>query len=166
MPRWFQNELGLTASAGGKTFTFTPAFAIAGRMNGIAQFQDSDAEIVAGIRGVREITEQEFTELGNVAERTQRSRPSSPLGQVRPIETLKSPALPMSQKVGVVSVEPKTGQTESPSERLAEQLPEPSEVIRVERVASPDFLIKEEDRELAVGESGKGKRRRNRGGGK
>lgn len=163
--KWYFSDIGRDITVGGRTYSFTPVGVIGGRMQGILEADgqaEADLDLAVQRRaGVVSIPKDEYDQLLGKADRMGSSRPSSPLSQPRAVEATvgRGPSL-STQKQGVTRAPSETEGLASPSESR-DALPEPQDLIRIERVASPELIVKEEDR-LATSPEATEKKRRGR----
>lgn len=150
MPRYFFTENARQPLViSGRTYEFKPCGIIGGHLQGILEAADPQAEHELGVyaaqrRGVLEIPEEEFLQLGKEPERIRSSQQSSPLKIGRAVEARLHPA-----KQGIArSAEERTHSMESQS---SSGKMDPDNVIKLGKVNSPNVLLKDSERSARPG---------------
>lgn len=148
---FFSQRSNRPLAVNGRTYRFDQVSFTAGNYCGVVLAESPEAveDMVRAVElrlGVVEIPEDEYSTL-------KKKQPAIPSldhssvsnGKPRPIETQRPQnSLSMTSRPGVVSAESATPQTESASP--AKAVLDPSDVIKIDRVAPPQPFVEEKDR--------------------
>lgn len=146
MRHFFSLRANRPLEINGRTYKFTPVSFIAGNFQGVLSVEgQAEIDLLEAVNrrlAVQEISGEEAESLVKKASPTKSSVVSS-VSTAKPPRAVAQMSLSPTKQQGVESAPSETPQTESAS---SGKLPEPHDLIKIERVAPPQMFIEEKDR--------------------